>query len=41
MDYIILQTTDDPHQVFYLPASPDGHAFQAKVDLQYLPAPGL
>ena len=41
MDYIILQTTDDPHQVFYLPASPDGHAFQAKVDLQYLPAPDL
>ena len=41
MDYIILQTTDDPHQVFYLPTSPDGHAFQAKLDLQYLPAPGL
>ena len=36
MDYIILQPTNDPFQSFYLPASPDGHAFQARVDLRYL-----
>ena len=39
MDYLILPTTEDPWQVFCLPASPDGHAFQAKVELRYLPAP--
>ena len=41
MDYIILQPSDDPAQTFYLPASPDGHAFQARVDLRYLSAPDL
>ena len=41
MDYIILQPTNDPFQSFYLPASPDGHAFQARVDLRYLTGPGL
>ena len=39
MDYIILQPTDDPFQSFFLPASPDGHAFQARVDLRYLTGP--
>ena len=39
MDYIIFQTTEEPYQVFYIPASPDGHAFQAKVELRYLPGP--
>ncbi len=41
MDYIILPATADPYQVMYLPVSPDGHAFQAKVELRYLSAPGL
>ena len=41
MDYIILPATSDPYQVMYLPASPDGHAFQAKVELRFLSAPGL
>ena len=40
MDYIILQPTNDPFQSFYLPASPDGHAFQARVDLRYLTGAG-
>ena len=39
MDYIILPVTDEPYQVCYLPASPDGHAFQAKVELRYLSGP--
>ena len=39
MDYVILQPADDPFQSFYLPASPDGHAFQARLDLRYLTAP--
>ena len=33
MDYYILPVTGDPWQVFYLPASPDGHAFEARVEL--------
>ncbi len=41
MDYLILQPTDDPFQSFYLPAAPDGHAFQARVDLRYLSALNL
>ena len=41
MDYLILPTTDDPYQVFCFPASPDGHAFQAKVELRFLPAPDV
>ena len=39
MDYQLLPSTDDPYLVFYMPASPDGHAFQAKVELRFLPAP--
>ena len=41
MDYLILPTKSEPYQVFYLAASPDGHAFQARVELRWLPAPGL
>ena len=41
MDYLILPTTDAPYQVFCFPASPDGHSFQAKLELRYLPAPDL
>ena len=40
MDYLILPAGKDPWQVFYLPASPDGRAFQAKVELRYFSAPG-
>ena len=40
MEYVIFQTTEDPYQVFYLPASPDGHAFSAKVELRFLPGTG-
>ena len=39
MDYYILPVTGDPYQVFYLPASPDGHAFEARVELRYFPLP--
>ena len=39
MDYYILPVTGDPWQVFYLPASPDGHAFEARVELRYFPLP--
>ena len=39
MEYVIFQTTEEPYQVFYLPASPDGHAFSAKVEIRYLPGP--
>ena len=39
MDYQLLPSTDDPYLVFYMPASPDGHAFQAQVELRFLPAP--
>ena len=41
MDYQILPASDDPCQVFFLPASPDGHAFQAKIELRFLDAAGL
>jgi len=41
MDYIRLPVTNDPCQIIDLPASPDGHAFQAKITLRYLPAPDL
>ena len=37
MDWIILPVTADPDQVFFLPASPDGTAFQARLELRYLP----
>ena len=40
MDYIQLPATDDARQVMYVPVSPDGHAFQAKVELRYLSAAG-
>lgn len=39
MDYVILRPSDSLYQSIYLPASPDGHAFQARVDLRYLPGP--
>ena len=39
MDYYILPVTDAPYQVFYLPASPDGHAFESRVELRYFPSP--
>ena len=40
MDYIILPVTNEPAQTLYLPVSPGGHAFQARVDLRYRAAPG-
>ena len=40
METVIFQTGEDPWQVFCLPAGPDGHAFQARVDLRFLPGPG-
>ena len=40
MDYLILPTIPAPYQVMYLPVSPNGHAFQARVDLRYRAAPG-
>ena len=40
MEYIILPTTGEPCQVMYLPVSPDGHAFQAMLELRFLNAPG-
>ena len=40
MEYVIFQTADEPYQVFYLPAAPDGHAFSAKVELRFLPGAG-
>ena len=40
MDYMMLPLTSDPSQILYLPASPDGRAFQARLDLRWLPAPG-
>ena len=40
MEYVIFQTTDEPYQVFYLPAAPDGHAFSAKVGIRFLPGTG-
>ncbi len=40
MDYIILPVTDAARQVMDLPVSPDGHAFQARVELRWLEAAG-
>ena len=40
MDYIILPVTAAPYQVLYLPVSPEGNAFLAKVELRWLGAPG-
>ena len=39
MFLLILPISDDPYQVMYLTASPDGHAFSAKVEIRYLPEP--
>ena len=39
MFLLILPISDDPYQVMYLTASPDGHAFSAKVEIRYLPGP--
>ena len=39
MNYVQLPVTEDPYQVLYLPASPDGNAFRAKIELRYLPVP--
>ena len=39
MDYYILPTADAPYQVFYLPASPDGHAFESRVELRWFAKP--
>ncbi len=39
MNYIQLPTTSDPRQILHIPVSPDGHAFQAQVELRWLPAP--
>ena len=41
MNYLLLPATSDPFQEMYLPVSPDGHAFQARVQLRWLDAPGL
>ena len=41
MDYLQLPPVSEPYQVFYLPVSPDGRAFQARVELRYLSAPDL
>ena len=40
MNYIQLPVSEEPYQVIFLPASPDGHAFQAKLELRWLSAPG-
>ncbi len=40
MDYIILPVTDQARQVLYLPVSPEGHAFQARVELRWMEAAG-
>ena len=39
MFYILLPTSSAPWQVMYLPVSPDGNAFLAKIDLRYFPGP--
>ena len=39
MFYILLPTSSAPWQVMYLPVSPDGNAFLAKIDIRYLPGP--
>ena len=40
MDYLQLPASREDRQVIYLPVSPDGRAFQARVELRFLPAPG-
>ena len=40
MYYMQLPTTDDARQTIYLPVSPDGTSFMARIELRYLPAPG-
>ena len=39
MFYILLPTSSAPWQVMYLPVSPNGNAFLAKIDLRYLSGP--
>ena len=41
MEYTILPVTDSPRQILLLPVSPNGRAFQARVELRYLAAAGL
>ena len=41
MEYTILPVTDSPRQIILLPVSPNGRAFQARVELRYLAAAGL
>ncbi len=40
MDFFRLPLTEDPYQVLFLSASPEGSAFPAKVELRFLKAPG-
>ena len=41
MNYQLLPTEGSPRMIYILSASPDGHAFQARVELRYLSAPDL
>ena len=41
MDYFILPFSGEPYQIMYLPVSPEGRAFQAKVELRFLEGAGL
>ena len=41
MEYTILPVTDAPRQSLRMPVSPDGQAFQAKIDLDFLAAADL
>jgi len=41
MDPILLPYTSDPYQIHLFPVSPNGHAFQCKFSLRYLPAPDI
>ena len=39
--YYILPLTTDPRQVFTLDMTLDGAAFQARIEIRYLPAPAI
>ena len=41
MTYYILPTTEDARQVFTLDMKIDGEAFQARIEIRLLPAPGI
>ena len=41
MDCFILPFSEKPYQIMYLPVSPEGRAFQAKVELRFLEGAGL